>query len=104
MGALLAVDAAQGCSDGAWFSNYSYPQRFFFNGTWLEYYKANIKGLPHKKTLDKTSGELDEGVQYIERDLPTYICISVVTFLRRSGLNLLIKEFVISGKEKTCES
>lgn len=49
MGALLAVIAAQGCSDGAWFSNYSYPQRFFFNGTWLEYYKANIKGLPHKK-------------------------------------------------------
>lgn len=80
MGALLAIDAAQGCSDGAWFSNYSYPQRFFFNGTWLEYYKANIKGLPHKN-LDKTSGELDEGVRYIERDLPTYI-----TFVYRSLL------------------
>lgn len=72
----------------------------FFNGTWLEYYKANIKSLPHKKTLDKTSGELDEGVRYIERDLPTYICISVVTFLRRSGLNLRIKEFALSRKEK----
>lgn len=86
------------------FKLFLFPAFFFFNGTWLEYYKANIKGLPHKKPLDKTSGELDEGVRYIERDLPTYICISVVTFLRRSGLNLLIKEFVISGKEKTCES
>lgn len=49
MGTLLSVDAAPGCSDGAWFSNYFYPPVFFFNGTWIEYYKANIKGLPHKK-------------------------------------------------------
>lgn len=103
MGALLAVDAAQGCSDGAWFSNYSYPQRFFLMEPGQNITKQILKVSPIKN-LDKTSGELDEGVQYIERDLPTYICISVVTFLRRSGLNLLIKEFVISGKEKTCES
>lgn len=25
----------------------------FFNGTWIKYYKANVKGLPHKKKIDK---------------------------------------------------
>lgn len=103
MGVLFVVDVVQGCLDGVWFLNYFYFQCFFFNGIWLEYYKVNIKGFFYKKILDKISGELDEGVQYIECDLLIYICILVVIFLCRSGLNLFIKEFVILGKEKMCE-
>lgn len=75
------------------------PSVFFLMEPGQNITKQILKVSPIKN-LDKTSGELDEGVRYIERDLPTYICISVVTFLRRSGLNLLIKEFAISGKEK----
>lgn len=49
------------------------PQCFFLMEPGQNITKQILKVSPIKKKLDKTTGKLDEGVGYLEQDLPTYI-------------------------------